>query len=196
MPIFKIFIATCILSLSISLPVSAQDYNSANAYAPFQMTYFKEPLPVPPVQWYDENGRVMTMEKYRGKVVLLNVWATWCAPCVHEMPSLDKLQRRYKKAGLEVVAVASQQTPAEINQFFIKHRIRHLDIYVDPTQSVGKGYKTRTLPTSYLISRKGEVVAMLDGAEDWFSSAAQHEIEKELKFGMIVTPPDAAQDGT
>jgi thiol-disulfide isomerase/thioredoxin len=160
------------------------------------MTYFKEPLPAPPVQWYDAKGNVITMEKFRGKVVLLNVWATWCAPCVHEMPSLDKLQRRYKKAGLEVVAVASKQPSSEVNHFYIKKRIRHLDVYVDPTQSVAKGYKVRTLPTSYLIGRKGEVVATLEGAEDWFSVGAKKTIEDELKFGMVITPPPKEEDSS
>ena len=161
---------------------------------PFEFTYFKEPLPAPPVKWYDERGNLITIGQYHGKVVLLNVWATWCAPCVHEMPSLDKLQKRYKDAGLEVVAVASQQTVTDVRRFFLKKRIRNLDIYVDPTQSVGKGYKLRTMPTTYLIGRKGEVVALLDGAEDWFSKEAQKAIEDELRFGMIATPPSNDPD--
>ncbi len=180
MYLLKIFFVT--LTLLLPYQSYAQNFSANDGIPPFSMDFFRKPLPIPPTEWFDEKGNLITIDDFRGKVVLLNVWATWCKPCVYEMPSLNKLQRRYKKAGLEVVAVATEQKVPEVRTFFRKKRIRNLKIYVDPSRSISKGYKVETLPTSFLISRKGEVIAMLNGAEDWFAPAARKVIEDELRW--------------
>lgn len=149
----------------------------------FKLTYMPEPLATQPTLFYDSEGKPVRLEDFRGKVVLLNVWATWCAPCIYEMPSLDKLQRRYKAAGLEVVPVAMDQngTAESIRSFFMRYKIKYLPVFFDPQQSVSKAFKVKSLPSSYLIDHEGKLVAMLDGADDWYSNPAQAAVEALLK---------------
>lgn len=189
----KILLLACIIAVSSVLPIKADTLS--DAIKEFNMHFYPEIFPVPPAAWYNEKGQPITMEKFRGKVVLLNVWATWCSSCVYEMPSLDKLQRRYKKAGLEVVAVATEQTVSEVTGFFLQKRLRNLAVYVDPSQSVARAYRVRSLPETFLISREGAVVAKMGGAEDWFSPAARYIIENELRQGMPEVEAPEQEEG-
>ncbi len=89
--------------LSILFSVHAQAQESV-------MDFYKNPINVPPLQMQDMQGNVVSLEQFKGKVVLLNLWATWCKPCQMEMPAFNFLQKRYKDGGFEVVAVALQDT--------------------------------------------------------------------------------------
>jgi thiol-disulfide isomerase/thioredoxin len=128
------------------------------------------PLPAPEASFTAQSGETVTLAAFRGKVVLVNLWATWCAPCIQEMPSLARLQA--KLGDLAVVAVSEDRRGADVvDPFLAKIALAGLAIYLDPKNDLGHGFRVDGLPTSYLIDRDGRIVAMLEGAADWDSAA-------------------------
>lgn len=111
---------------------------------------------------------------FRGKLVLLNFWATWCPPCVKEMPSLDRLEGKLGGADFEVVALSLDKTAEGVlDAFFESHRLTHLRIYWDRQRKAMLVYRLGGLPTSFLISPDGDLVATLAGPADWDSDEAE-----------------------
>jgi len=126
-------------------------------------------------------GEMIDLTHFRGRVVLLNLWATWCAPCVFEMPSLDRLAAEDRK-GLAVVPIAIDAGPlSNVLAFYRRHDLRHLEIYVDPEQQTAflhadnpndAVFALYGLPISYIIDHEGRVMGYITGAVDWQSNAA------------------------
>jgi thiol-disulfide isomerase/thioredoxin len=144
-----------------------------------------DPLrPAPEAPFGDDSGREVRLADFRGKVVLLNFWATWCVPCVTEMPALDRLQAALGDAGLEVVALSQDRggVPAVV-RFYEKYDFGNLAIYVDPKATVATGLKVGVLPTTMLIDREGRVVGELVGAAEWDAPEAQALIRHYLRPG-------------
>lgn len=132
----------------------------------------------PDVVFSDPAGKDATLADFRGKPVLVNLWATWCGPCVAEMPMLDTVAAQYKAKGLAVLTV-SQDTgePAQIAQFFAKQKLPHLGAWRDPENQLGFHYATGVLPTTVLYDREGKEVARVSGALDWTSAEGKEVIE-------------------
>jgi len=120
----------------------------------------------------DPGGKKISLEKFRGKVVFLNFWATWCESCREEMPSMERLYQEFKGKGLEIVAVnVKDKRPAALA--FVKELKLNYPILMDPEGEVGLLYGAFGLPVTYLIDRKGIVLARLWGPADWHSPAAR-----------------------
>ena len=134
-------------------------------YRPAQL----EMLP-PTAPFIGPQGNEITLADFRGKLVVLNFWATWCAPCLREMPSLDRLQGRLGGPDLEVVALSSDRAGAErVDPFFSKAGIVHLARYLDPRNKTGRALGVRRLPTTLLIDRQGRLMGRLEGPAEWDS---------------------------
>ncbi len=110
--------------------------------------------------------RKVTFRELHGKIVLLNFWATWCAPCVEEMPSLVQLQRRLKDKGVEVLAVSVDVDENAYHRFLQDHKIDLLTVR-DPAQKSNNLYGTFKFPETYIIDRSGIVRRKFIGAVDW-----------------------------
>lgn len=137
--------------------------------------------PVPGVEMHDEDGRPVTFEKLRGKVVLFNLWATWCPPCKREMPDLNSLHAQYKDRGLVVVPVASgRQGREEPAEFLHKRGLNELITYYDPHSQFLRLFDLETLPVTFLIDRKGLMRGGVIGILDWSSVEAKAMIEELL----------------
>jgi thiol-disulfide isomerase/thioredoxin len=137
------------------------------------------PLPAPPVSFADQSGKTVTLADFRGRVVLINLCATWCAPCVHEMPSLARLQARL--GGLTILAISEDRRGAEVVAPFIeKLGLDGLAIYLDPKNDVDHAFAVAGLPTSFLIDRGGRILGELQGAADWDSPDMVKLIETYL----------------
>ena len=160
--------------LSILFSVHAQAQESV-------MDFYEKPINVPPLQMQDMQGNVVSLEQFKGKVVLLNLWATWCKPCQMEMPAFNFLQKRYKDGGFEVVAVALQDTPERIQEFIENNRLTEINPFVDSTELVGRAFQPKSMPTTYLINRKGQIIAGKEGLSDWLSQDMMTLVESELK---------------
>jgi len=140
-----------------------------------------EPPVLPPIKMTDEAGDETTFDAFRGKVVLLNLWATWCPPCIREMPDLNALQADFAGRDFVVVPVASGKQGREDAAAFLRARnLTHLKTYYDPHSSFLRLFDLETLPTSFVIDRTGHVRGGVLGMADWHSDEAKALIETLL----------------
>lgn len=127
------------------------------------------------------NGGEVRLADLKGKVVLLNFWATWCAPCRKEMPDLERLWRKYRERGLMVLAISEDaDADKRVARFATKHRLSY-PVLLDRDAKVGRQYEVSALPVSYLIDRGGNVVAATVGMKDWSGAQADALIEHLLR---------------
>jgi thiol-disulfide isomerase/thioredoxin len=127
-----------------------------------------KPKPMPELRFVDGAGRALTLGDFRGKVVLLNIWATWCAPCREEMPALDRLQAQLGGERFQVVALSVDLQGAPIaRKFYGEVGIRALPLYVDPSAKAAFTLDAAGLPASLLIDRAGREIGRHLGAVKW-----------------------------
>ena len=127
-----------------------------------------EPAPATDAPFTLADGAQLTLTDFRGRGVVLNLWATWCAPCVREMPSLDRLQAAVAEHGIDVVAVSSDRGGAHaVDVFMQTHKLTNLKIYLDPAGKFTRSIEGRGLPRTYIIDSQGKVAASLVGAAEW-----------------------------
>jgi thiol-disulfide isomerase/thioredoxin len=133
----------------------------------------REIKPAPLLTFLDEEGTKLTLEKFRGKIVVLNLWATWCTPCVAEMPMLDRLQQQLEGVGVVVVALSIDRGgPEVVREFFDEHEIAHLGVYVDPTMRAQQDLSAIGLPTTIIIDREGNDRGRIVGPAEWDDAEA------------------------
>lgn len=130
------------------------------------------PAPVPDVVLLDAGDAAHALADYRGKWVVLNFWATWCAPCRHEMPSLDRLQAAMPQIAVVPVATG-RNAVAGIERFFAEVGIAHLPILRDPTSELARGMAVIGLPVTVILNPEGQEVARLIGDAEWDSASAK-----------------------
>jgi thiol-disulfide isomerase/thioredoxin len=127
--------------------------------------------PAPDAIFQDPAGEAVTLADFRGKPLLVNLWATWCAPCIVEMPSLDALATREK--GLAVLAVAQDMSGKEkVDAFFAERDFSALEPYLDPELQIMTKLRIDTLPTTILYDAEGREVWRMTGIEDWTAGRA------------------------
>ena len=124
------------------------------------------------VRFTDGEGALVTLEDKRGTVVLINFWATWCPPCVREMPSLERLQTELGGDGFEVLAISEDREVKAIAPFYDHFGLRRLAAYHDPYGRLSRQLKVTGLPTSILIDHRGFEVGRVVGAAEWDSPEA------------------------
>ena len=136
--------------------------------------------PAPLLQAQDMNGAPQTLAGYRGKVVLLNFWASWCPPCLREMPSMERLKQKMADRPLEIVALDSAETAEEVSAFLSRMKLS-FPILLDPDGSNTRRWKVFALPTSFLLDAEGRVRYVLTGPTDWDEGEAMQVIESLLE---------------
>jgi peroxiredoxin len=119
----------------------------------------------PPLVLKSPAGDVVDLAKLRGKVVLVNFWATWCAPCVEEMPALARLRDRLATRGLDVLAVNQGEMPARVKAF-VERTGLDLPIVMDRDKEVARAWKVRALPTTYVVDASGRIRLFAEGELD------------------------------
>ena len=140
------------------------------APATLHFTPLSKPLPVPDVAFIDANGLERHFADWRGKGIILNFWATWCGPCVREMPSLDRLAGQVADEGIVVIPISGEQNGrAIVRAFYERKGIKNLDIYLDPERSVAIEFGLQFLPFTVFIGRDGLVLGSLNGFAEWDS---------------------------
>jgi thiol-disulfide isomerase/thioredoxin len=138
-----------------------------------QFTYLKTPRPAPPVPILAKDGGLHNLGRFHGKLVLLNFWATWCAPCVEELPALDRLQGMLGSDRLAVVAVSIDESSINLPVSFVRRLgLMNLNVYLDFTGRAQKAFLLYGLPITYLIDPDGAVVGYIIGATKWDSPDA------------------------
>jgi thiol-disulfide isomerase/thioredoxin len=141
----------------------------------------REPEALPDVKFQDAEGKERTLADWRGKVVLLNLWATWCVPCRKEMPALDRLQQELGSDKFEVVAVSVDRKGIEgARKFLDDTKVGKLALYVDPTTRMLSDVKAVGLPATVLIDTQGREIGRLLGPAEWDSEDAKRLIRAAL----------------
>ena len=142
-----------------------------------------EVAPVPEVEFTDLEGDTHRLSDWKGKVVLLNFWATWCAPCREEMPALDALQKARGGDRFAVLTVASgRNTEAAITRFFAEAGVSALPTLTDPQMALARSMGVLAMPVTVLIDAEGREVARMTGDADWSSPAALALIDAMLAW--------------
>jgi thiol-disulfide isomerase/thioredoxin len=142
------------------------------------------PQPAPEMAFAGLDGQPVAIVDFKGKVLILNLWATWCAPCLTEMPSLERLEAKFGP-DLAVLAVSEDHGGAEVvAPFLAKHDFK-LKIALDPKSEAIHALHVRGLPTSLVVGRDGNVLGKVEGGADWDSEALQSVLMKLLS----VSPP-------
>ena len=142
------------------------------------------PISTEGLEFLDKNGQSLRLSAFHGRVVLINFWATWCAPCLAEMPSLNRLQialgnEDLAGADFQVITIATgRNETADIESFFTNQNISHLTRYRDPNLRLALALGAGSLPTTVLMDRDGFIIARLQGEADWDSEAARILIER------------------
>ena len=137
----------------------------------------------PALALQDLGGAQHSLERYRGKVVLVNFWATWCEPCRAEMPSMDKLRKSLDGRPFEVLAVNLAEPRSRIEKFLDQMPLG-FPILLDRDGSTAKSWRARVLPASFLIGRDGRIRYVAYGELDWAASSARDRVLDLLSEGL------------
>jgi len=145
-----------------------------------------QPFAAPTISLTDSGGHTLELSALRGKLVLVNLWATWCEPCLREMPSLERLQSRLGER-IAVLAVSEDRGGNKaVEPFIAKLGLKSVKIYIDPKSEVGHAFGARGLPTSVLIDREGKVLGRVEGAAEWDSPKILGVLEPLLSGDGVV----------
>lgn len=139
-----------------------------------KLSFHAEPRAVPAIAVTDPDGAEHLLADWQGQWVVLNFWATWCAPCRHEMPALDRLQQQLGGAEFAVVPVATGRNPVPaIRRFFDEIAVESLPILLDPTQRLSREMGVFGLPVTVILNPAGQEVARMTGDATWDSPSAK-----------------------
>lgn len=153
-----------------------------------------DPLqPAPEMSLTDRDGKTLALADLKGKLVLINLWATWCQPCLKEMPSLAELPKTLGD-GFVLLAVSEDRGGDKVVAPFVdKHGLDNMKIYLDPDSKLGHAFKARGLPTSIVIDPKGNQVGRVEGAADWASETMLDSLKKLLPENSGKSLPDTVK---
>ena len=147
----------------------------------------KQMQPVPgsvaaPQSQFSDGKRPIALSAFRGKYILVNFWATWCSPCLQEMPALDRLAAKLEKQGVMVIAISQDEGgPAQVRPFAEKLKLSKVKILYDTDKRGFRDYALRGLPTTVLISPQGMVMARLEGSATWDVGGLANQVESLTK---------------
>jgi thiol-disulfide isomerase/thioredoxin len=173
---FRNACATAVLLLLalISSPVHAETFQD-------HYIALDRPQPMPDLVFEDAHGQMRSLADFRGRPVLLNLWASWCGPCVEEMPSLDHLQAELGAKNLAVIALNEDRHDADtIAVFYKRYGIKNLEIHNDPTGRALSALHIRGLPTTLLIRADGSEIGYMEGGTNWSAPATVAFIKSQL----------------
>ena len=163
-----ILVFLAIIGVGIIILLQAQK-SSNNTPGPAR---FKKGLPAPDFALPDLDGKMINLVDYRGKVVFLNIWATWCAPCVEEMPSMEKLHQELKNQDFVILAVSIDESGSEIVSPFMKKHKLTFTALVDTEGTIRNLYQATGIPETFIIDRNGRIAEEVIGPRNWAAEGA------------------------
>jgi thiol-disulfide isomerase/thioredoxin len=156
----------------------------ARAADDFKFQKLDERTALPEIKYLDGSGNETDLSALKGRVVVLNLWATWCAPCRTEMPSLDRLQAKYPKDQVLVLALSvDRAAPEKVQQFMDEIGVQRLEVGRDPTVKAARLLNAPGLPATILIDKNGLEVGRLLGIAEWDGPAALALVDSLLEAG-------------
>jgi thiol-disulfide isomerase/thioredoxin len=140
---------------------------------------YDHPAPPAPITFLGADGQPHTLDEFKGHGMVVNLWATWCVPCVSEMGTLEVASRALAPSDIAVLPLSSDRGGAEtVQAFYQAHNISGLPVLLDPKGAAVRAWKAPGIPTSLIIDRAGRAVARVEGAADWGTPAAISLIKK------------------
>ncbi len=189
MKALSVLLVLCVAALGLLIYYRAQQPPATSApsiagapppEAAVKFNRLDPPRPAPDLAFAARDGTPKTLADFRGRVVLVNFWATWCGPCIEEMPSLDRLQAKLG-SRLTVLAISEDRRGvAAVDPFLARLGLKSLAVYLDSRNAALQAFGLEVLPTSVLIDRDGRMVWTVEGAVDWLSAGALGEIAPYL----------------
>ena len=165
----------------LPLAVSTPQESPAPSRASFDFQPLDQPRELPDVGFVDADGRAASLADFRGRVVLLNLWATWCVPCRREMPALERLQAKLGGAEFIVLPLSIDRGGLPpVKRFYEELGLEALGIFVDQSGAATRKLATTGVPTTLLIDRDGREIGRLIGAAEWDSPDAIALIREHL----------------
>ncbi len=129
----------------------------------------------------DASGKSATLSAYKGRVIMINFWATWCPPCRQEMPSMELLFQEYNKKGFEILAISSDSQGEKIVKPFMEFYELSFTALMDTDGKVHSAYGVTSIPTTYIVDKKGSIAQKIMGPRDWKDKNSKEMIEKLLQ---------------
>jgi peroxiredoxin len=129
------------------------------------------------------SGGTLSLSDFTGKVVLLNFWATWCEPCLEEMPAMERLAQAYRDRGLVVLALSADREGPSVVRPFLKRHALTFPVGLDADQAVARLYRVWALPSTFILDRTGSRLFLAQGPRDWDGAAAHAFFDAVLKRG-------------
>lgn len=162
-----------------------------------RLTLHEQPRPVPAFGFTDAGGQRLSLDAFKGRTVLLNLWATWCAPCRKEMPSLDRLQAKMGGPEFQVVALSIDRGGlAPVRAFFGELGLEHLAIYLDPPNASTQALNVVGIPTTLLIDGEGREVGRATGPAEWDSPEMKALIRQGMGRSAVGLPSTSEEKGS
>jgi thiol-disulfide isomerase/thioredoxin len=171
-------------SAAVTVPTADETATSSEASSGAMAAFVKKatPVPLPDITFQDTAGKDVTLSSFKGKTVLLNLWATWCQPCREEMPALNQLQQTLGSDKFEVVVLSLDRQGLDASRKFLDEVKAHdVKLYTDVTTKQGLALKLVGMPTTILINKDGLEVGRLAGPAKWDSEEAKKLIEAAMK---------------
>ncbi len=186
--ILTVFVAIGVLSLIyvIGAAMMGEPSNRNSGFVPggdmARFVIVSERPEFPKVPFTNKLGSKVRVTDFGGQVILVNLWATWCGPCLVEMPALDRLQEALGGSRFKVVAISLDRDPDKARDWMETNGIRNLDFFNDQTLKLHEDFGAAGLPTSYLIDPKGRLIGYLEGDAAWDADDAQILIEHFIEM--------------
>ncbi len=185
----KINLAIILAALTLSwlFPVGALGLQK-KALRNLRLAPVEHPGPAPRFSSITPEGKKIAIDNFKGKLVVLNFWATWCPPCRLEMPSMERLYQEFKGQGLEVVAINFMEHEKPITSFLTENGFT-FPVLMDKKGEIAREYGVHGLPVTYLIGRNGNLLARSMGYKDWYKPETRELISSLLKDESIFHQP-------
>lgn len=162
---------------------------AASAASPTNFAIHDSPKALPDIRFTDGEGHALSLSDFRGRALVLNVWATWCAPCRHEMPTFDRLQKALGGADFQVLALSiDRKGPEVVRKFYREIDIQHLGIHIDSSGKASRDLGIVGLPATLLIDRAGREIGRLVGPAEWDAPEMIAFIRQRLDLQVGANP--------
>jgi len=153
-----------------------KEYNNSVEIVPIKVG-----LPAPDFKFPGMDGKMVSLSDFRGKVVLVNIWATWCSSCVDEMPSMEKLYQKLKGEDFEILAVSIDSLGEKVVAPFMKKYKLTFPALIDSAGAIRMGYRTTGVPESFIIDKDGILVKKVIGSIDWTKPETLHLFQRLIQ---------------
>lgn len=171
--------------LILSVTINAQATHEKNEPSDGTVKSFRavsQNLPVPKITFFDQNIQPGNISTFKGKIVLLNIWATWCGPCIRELPALDRLQAKFGKDEFVILPISIDEQGIKVTQpFYEQLGLKHLDFYHDTTKQLGRFFPLDVVPANFMIDRQGKLISFLRSFVNWDDEMAEEMINHYLQ---------------